>query len=757
MAMITPIGATRNAFDATENAVFSFTSSGGNQVVANELKIYNNETSELVYSNRVETYAFNQTVSANTLENGVVYNFTFTTYDVDDNASEPSSPLLFYCYTNPTFEFTNITENQRISNSSYEFQLRYSQSEGELINFVTYYLYDSNNVLLSQSDDIYNSSSESTVDFSYMFSGLDNDTTYYIQAKGLTLNGFSLSTELIRFSVRYEYPTVFANLEAKNLCNEGYNQIRCNITLLDGVYYPTDEQPIYIDNMMLDLNDITRKRKVSWTSKTLVTEDFGLQIWYKIGLTGKQFKLTNVDNENTYLLGEFVREIPFGYTTVQDYVRITGYVDGVEKFYIHSNYVNMVNNTSYLILNFKYAPSTDTYSLILNVYDQEDNYTNWKHYAPLTNDLVTNEDDYIVDNISRIIGETYGYAIDPNYVSIEERPIATNNEDDIVTNEDDNICALLAGKSSNIDYNILTNLLYGNTMNIVGQKKDQHFEMGADIFPIGNITLENGIYDHFDVYRDYNRDYTTEYTNWNYNTYMLCNFNGNINGGSVGYLLDLIQSIRIKAREIGTYNYITLFDKPTNHESDLSFVYNDYRVPNGANMEYALVPVQNGGIEGQYITTTTETKWRKLFVSDDTMTLSLIGNVSLGDIKRNSPSGTLQPIDNIYPIVVRNGNVNYNSGSVSGILLCDDYSKIDRAEIVKLRDTWCNFLLNGKAKVIKDWNGNIFVCQIIGEPTVSLRQNFGNGIGDISFSFVEQGKWDNQQDLYETGIVDIVV
>ena len=113
MAMITPIGATRNAFDATENAVFSFTSSGGNQVVANELKIYNNETSELVYSNKVETYAFSQTVSANTLENGVVYNFTFTTYDVDDNASEPSSPILFYCYTNPTFEFTNITENQR--------------------------------------------------------------------------------------------------------------------------------------------------------------------------------------------------------------------------------------------------------------------------------------------------------------------------------------------------------------------------------------------------------------------------------------------------------------------------------------------------------------------------------------------------------------------------------------------------------------------------------------------------------------------
>jgi hypothetical protein len=130
--------------------------------------------------------------------------------------------------------------------------------------------------------------------------------------------------------------------------------------------------------------------------------------------------------------------------------------------------------------------------------------------------------------------------------------------------------------------------------------------------------------------------------------------------------------------------------------------------------------------------------------------------VQYGSINKNSPRGILQPIDNIYPIVINNGSVNYYSGTVSGTMMCDDYTTIDRAEIVNIRETWGEFLLNGKTKVIKDWNGNIFVGQITTEPSFSLFQTLGNSIGNISFGFVEQGKWNNQEDLYATGIVDIV-
>lgn len=750
MAMVTPVGVNKGGFDATEDAIFSFYSVGGNQVVANRINIYDNETGNLVYTNKITTYSFSHTVPSNTLVNGKAYNFTFNTYDIDDNESLPSSPILFYCYATPTFEFINISDNQQINTSSYDFMLHYNQTQGELVYFVTFYLYDHNNNLVKQSEDIYSTSTSSNVTFNYLITGLDNNASYYIKASGYTRNNISIETDKILFTVRYDYPSVFTNLEVTNLCDKGYNQIISNITKLNGVTYP--RLPKYIDNnTKLDLLDITNRQEVLWESKHIIDNDFGMQIWFEVGLEGKYFKLTSGNgNGYTYMIGKLVREIPYGRTKAFDYVEITGYVNNVEKFYMRSNYVELVNNTAYLILNFKYAPSTNTYSLVLNVYNQEDNYANWKHYKASINSIITSDGDYIIDDQGRILGDAYGYEPD---IYFNEVPLATNDEDNVITDEGDNIVTRLADSPSNIEYNRLTNLLYGDNLGVIGANKANKFDMGTDIFPISKIELFNGIYDHIEFYKDYNREYSTDYTSWSYNTYMLCNFNNNINGGSLDFVIENVSSVKIKAREVGQFDYVTLYNIPIVSEEDLTFTVYDYRVPNGYNIEYSMVLIQNGDIEGQYITTTVESKWRRLFVSDDTMTLSLIGNVSFGNITKHVPTGVLQPIGSKYPTVIRNSNVNYYSGSVSGTIMCDDYTKIDRAEFVKLRETWCDFLTNGKTKVIKDWNGNIFIAQISDEPSISLNQTLGNSIGNIGFSFVEQGKWNNQDDLYRSGIV----
>lgn len=751
MAMITPVGVNRSAFDATQSVIFSFYSVGGNQVVANRINIYDNESGDLVYTNRETTYSFNHSVPANTLTNGTTYNFTFNTYDIDNNESLPSSPILFSCYTTPTFNFTNITNNQQITTSSYEFILHYNQIEGEPIYFVTFYLYDHNNNLIKQSEDIYSSSVQSDATFNYLVTGLDNNTSYYIQASGYTKDNMYVETDRVLFNVRYSYPSVFANFEVVNMCDKGYNQITSNVTKLDGISYPS--LPTYIEDKKLDLLDITNQKKVYWQSKDIISGDFGMQIWFEVGLEGRYFKLTNANNSNIYMIGRLVREIPYDRNDAIDYVEITGYEDGLETFYIKSNYVNLVNNTSYLILNFKYAPSSNTYDLVLNVYNQEANYIKLKHYTPLVNQLITSDGDYITDDSDRIFGEIYGYELDSTYNYV---PLATNNNEDIITDGGDNIATKILSPSTNVVYNRLTDVLYNDTLNIRGINKQNKFEMGDSIFPIGEIELFNGIYDHIEFYKDYNRTYSTDYTTWSYNTYMLCNFNGNISGGSLEYALENISSIKIKAREVGKFDYITLYNIPVEDETHLNFIVYDYRVPDGYNIEYSMVLVQNGDIEGQYITTTVESKWRRLFVSDDTMTLSLIGNVSFGAITKHVPTGVLQPIGSKYPVVIRNSNINYYSGSVNGTILCGDYTKIDRTEFVKLRETWCDFLTNGKSKVIKDWNGNIFIAQISDEPNVSLNQTLGNSIGDVSFSFVEQGKWNNQSDLYYSGIIDVI-
>ena len=721
MAMITPVGISMGAFDATKDAVFSFYSVGGNRVVANRINVYDNESGDLVYTNKEETYSFSQTVPANTLTNGHVYNFTFNTYDIDDNESLPSTAILFYCYTTPTLELTNIVNDQEISTSSYDFFVHYAQLEGELISFVTFYLYDYNNNLIKQSEDMYSSSSIADVRFDYLITGLDNNTNYYIKASGYTRNNTYIETEKVLFKVKYDYPSVFANLEVTNVCDKGYNQIVSNITKLDGHTFP--KQPKYISGKKLDLLDIRNKQEVIWEDSSIVSGDFAMQIWFEVGLEGKYFKLTNAENENIYMIGKLIREIPYGETTPSDYIEITGYIDNSEKFYMRSNYVPMLNNTAYLILNFKYVPSENTYELVLNVYNQENNYVKWKDYSTIV---------------------------------LTEAQLLANEEDDILTFDGDNLMARVAGAPTNVVYNRLTDLQYNDNLGTVGRNKQNKFNMGDAIFPIGKVELFNGIYDQIEIYKDYDRQYSTDYTTWSYGTYMLCNFNGNISGGSLDYVTENLSSIRIKAREVGKFDYITLYDIPITTEEDLKFTRYDYRAPSGTTIEYCMVLVENGDIEGQYVSTTIDTKWRRLFVSDDTMTLSLIANVSFGNLSRHLPTGVLQPIGSKYPVVIRNSNIDYYSGSVSGTVLCEDYHRIDRKEFVKLRETWCDFLTNGKSKVIKDWNGNIFIAQISDEPTFVLNQSLSNSIGDVKFSFVEQGKWDNQVDLYKNNIVNIL-
>src|SRR5574344_445993 len=106
MSMTKPIALSKNAFDSTQDEIFYFSASGGNQVVKNKLTIRNNATNVVVYTNTVETFQFQQAVPSNTLTNGTYYNFYFNTYDVNNNESENSNVISFYCYTQPTVTFT---------------------------------------------------------------------------------------------------------------------------------------------------------------------------------------------------------------------------------------------------------------------------------------------------------------------------------------------------------------------------------------------------------------------------------------------------------------------------------------------------------------------------------------------------------------------------------------------------------------------------------------------------------------------------
>lgn len=277
---------------------------------------------------------------------------------------------------------------------------------------------------------------------------------------------------------------------------------------------------------------------------------------------------------------------------------------------------------------------------------------------------------------------------------------------------------------------------------------------------INNITstqITNGIYNHLNISRNVTSSYSNIIPNWDANTILDCDFNNNINGGNVDLLLSQMDAIRIKKRKKGAFAWVSLKDVPVTKLADLTFVKTDAIIPSDETFEYALVPMLNG-IEGNYIISEIQTQFNGIFISDATTIFRLISGVAYGGNSSVQAVGEIQPIGLRYPILTSNSMVDYKRGSVSGKLLGAEFETtrtIDRKAIVEQNELFDTFIKNKKPKIIKDWNGNIWLVGIVGDISTSYNNSFGMGVQDVSFNWVEQGKYDNQSDLYRNGLTTI--
>lgn len=288
MALTRPILYNVSAFDAMTEHTFSFNVIGGDQVTKNQLTIINQSTNEIVYQQTQTTFAFRHVVSAEVLTNGQYYSASLITYNALDESSTPSLSIQFYCYTQPSFSFTNIPFGNVISNANYVFDLTYNQIEGELLNSCTFNLYDAQQSLISTSGIIYAGGSAvlPTV-LSHMFSNLQDNTFYYIQATGRTSQGTEIITSLIGFSVVYTEPSIFSIINLTNNCKGGYIIIQSNLSEIPGQSSPSP--PIYVDgNTAVDVTE--DGSYVIWNIGFDISSDFTASLW------GKDF------NENSNII-----------------------------------------------------------------------------------------------------------------------------------------------------------------------------------------------------------------------------------------------------------------------------------------------------------------------------------------------------------------------------------------------------------------------------------------------------------------------
>lgn len=283
----------------------------------------------------------------------------------------------------------------------------------------------------------------------------------------------------------------------------------------------------------------------------------------------------------------------------------------------------------------------------------------------------------------------------------------------------------------------------------------------TNIENIDYVELKNGIYD--DLYISKATDF--ELTNkcpeeWDFDTVLWAKFNGNNNAGNVDWNLETTSHLVLRSRNEGEFKWKTIAVKKIDTIDDFVINYPDYLVASGQTIEYAVVNVLYGS-EGNYATTKITPKFDKMFLIEDGVVWGTDITDGFCDTTRNIPSSIVELLNSKYPIFVRNTIANYDTGNCKGAFVplaneesCElafgeeyDYMRI------QYQKGFMDFISDGVPKILKLPDGRMWIIQVTPNPTDTANQIYNNR--EISWSWVEIGDVNSEEDLYYLGLSDV--
>lgn len=276
----------------------------------------------------------------------------------------------------------------------------------------------------------------------------------------------------------------------------------------------------------------------------------------------------------------------------------------------------------------------------------------------------------------------------------------------------------------------------------------------TNLVNIEDVILKNGIYDHFNITKDVDFPYITTYPGaWDLSTQMDADFNGNINAGNIDYVVTQISSIKIKRRKKGQFDWYTLYSIPVTDPADIDFVRYDYLAQNDTEYEYAIVPII-GNVEGEYSINSINSEFYGIFVTDGQNSYKFKEGASYASNERVHSTATYEPYGSKYPIVISNGDLSYDKGSMGGsVIMFTADEQLDRKATVERLEAIKDFLTTPSAKILKDFNGNIWLVTLSDNLPITYYSEVGMGFARVDFNWSEIGDADNGQDLYNSNLI----
>ena len=271
---------------------------------------------------------------------------------------------------------------------------------------------------------------------------------------------------------------------------------------------------------------------------------------------------------------------------------------------------------------------------------------------------------------------------------------------------------------------------------------------------ITSVTVDNCIVDALHAEAADEPDYeawtNTVPNEWLWTTLINAHFNGTLSAGSLEASVEQTSEIRIKRREKGTFRWQTLYVQPINTVEDFSFDWYDKTAASNTVYEYAHVPVING-VEGILSYSEIDSEFSDYFLIGRDSYYHIIVD-SANQVTYNQETSSQTTVGRKYPLVVKNGNVGYYSGTLEGVVVELENCEFDYEDGEKFKRKFDQFLTNGETKLLKDWLGNIWIVFIV--DSISRSNGDHYYLPSHSINWIETADATDIGDLYDNGFID---
>ncbi len=273
------------------------------------------------------------------------------------------------------------------------------------------------------------------------------------------------------------------------------------------------------------------------------------------------------------------------------------------------------------------------------------------------------------------------------------------------------------------------------------------------------IRISNGLYDCLYITKETDSEPSMDCPReWDFDTIFHADFNNSTNAGNVDWNLKSVSHLIIKRRDTSKFSWITIAVKEIHALEDFTdgIKGNDYTNASNVEYEYAVVPVLHG-TEGLYNTVFVDSKFNDIFIVEKNCIFGTLATDGYCDTTRRIPSSINETIKNRYPTYIRNTISNYDKGNCKGMFIelneenCD--LVIDDALRIPYQRKIMDFLADGMPKILKHFDGRIWLMIITGDPTDTANETYANR--EISFEWTEIGNYESERDLYYTNLSDV--